>query len=108
MWKLTHGKTAEYLYGSFDIQGELTYCSDKYHVYSSNDMIHWTDHGVAFSLSDSGWANDCKALYAPDCAYRDGWYYLYYCVPDGRNGVAKSRYPQGPFEDVGHWKEYGE
>lgn len=90
-----------YLYGSFDIQGSRDFCSDVYHVYSSDDLIHWTDHGQAFSLSDTDWAKDCRALYAPDCAYRDGWYYLYYCVPDGRCGVAKSQSPTGPFVDVG-------
>lgn len=90
-----------YLYGSFDIQGKRTYCSDRYHVYSTDDLVHWTDHGVAFSLADSNWAKDCGVLYAPDCAYRDGWYYLYYCVPDGRCGVAKSQNPAGPFQDVG-------
>ena len=90
-----------YLYGSFDIQGKSSFCSDVHHVYSSDDMIHWVDHGVVFSLADSTWAKDCGALYAPDCAYRDGWYYLYYCVPDGRNGVAKSQSPTGPFVDVG-------
>ena len=90
-----------YLYGSFDHQGIQTYCSDVHHVYSSEDLVHWTDHGVVFSLADSTWAKDCGALYAPDCAYRDGWYYLYYCVPDGRCGVAKSQSPTGPFTDVG-------
>jgi len=90
-----------YLYGSFDIQGREQYCSDVYHVYSSDDMVNWTDHGQSFSLADTAWARDCAALYAPDCAYKDGWYYLYYCVPDGRCGVAKSQSPTGPFEDVG-------
>lgn len=90
-----------YLYGSFDLQGRKIFCSDVYHVFSSDDMVHWTDHGQAFSLADTAWAKDCGALYAPDCAYRDGWYYLYYCVPDGRCGVAKSQSPTGPFEDVG-------
>ena len=90
-----------YLYGSFDIQGKRSFCSDVHHVYSSDDMVNWVDHGVVFSLADSTWAKDCGALYAPDCAYRDGWYYLYYCVPDGRNGVAKSQSPTGPFVDVG-------
>ena len=90
-----------YLYGSFDIQGQKSFCSDVHHVYSSDDMVHWIDHGVIFSLADSNWAQDCGVLYAPDCAYRDGWYYLYYCVPDGRCGVAKSQSPTGPFVDVG-------
>lgn len=90
-----------YLYGSFDIPGRNSYCSDRYHVYSSDDLVHWTDHGVSFSLSMTDWAKDCKALYAPDCAYRNGTYYLYYCVPDGRCGVAVSESPTGPFRDLG-------
>ena len=90
-----------YLYGSFDLQGVRDYCSGVHHVYSSEDLVHWTDHGVVFSVTDSTWAKDCGTLYAPDCAYRDGWYYLYYCVPDGRCGVAKSQSPTGPFADVG-------
>jgi len=93
-----------YLYGSMDHQGEKYFCSDVHHVYSSDDLAHWTDHGVVFSLADSNWAKDCGVLYAPDCAYRNGWYYLYYCVPDGRCGVAKSPSPTGPFEDVGQIK----
>ncbi|MBE6726008.1 MAG: xylosidase [Ruminococcaceae bacterium] len=92
-----------YLYGSFDLPGKRTYCSDVYHVYSSDNLRDWTDHGVSFSLADTkdGWAKDLGALYAPDCAYRNGRYYLYYCVPDGRCGVAVSEYPAGPFEDLG-------
>ena len=90
-----------YLYGSMDHQGDTRFCSPVHHVFSSDDLIHWTDHGVAFSISDSTWAQDCGVLYAPDCAYRNGWYYLYYCVPDGRCGVAKSQSPTGPFTDVG-------
>lgn len=93
-----------YLYGSMDIAGEQRFCSPVHHVYSSDDMIHWVDHGVVFSVSDSNWAKDCGVLYAPDCAYRNGKYYLYYCVPDGRCGVAVSDSPTGPFTDVGEIK----
>ena len=90
-----------YLYGSFDFQGGDDYCSDLYHVYSSDNLKDWVDHGVSFSLNHTSWAQNCKALYAPDCAYRNGTYYLYYCVPDGRCGVATSDKPYGPFKDVG-------
>lgn len=92
-----------YIYGSFDLPGERRYCSGVYHVYSSDDLVNWTDHGESFSLSATkdGWAADQGALYAPDCAYRNGKYYLYYCVPDGRCGVAVSDSPAGPFADCG-------
>ena len=33
--------------------------------------------------------------------YWNGKYYLYYCVPDGRCGVAESESPTGPFRDIG-------
>lgn len=92
-----------YLYGSYDIAGNGDYCSDVYHVFSSDDLIHWTDHGESFSLDRVKWyaADGHRALYAPDCVLRGGTYYLYYCVPDGRCGVASSKSPTGPFEDIG-------
>ena len=36
-------------------------------------------------------------LFAPDCLYRDGKYYLYFCMPDDSEGVAVSDKPEGPF-----------
>ena len=66
-----------YLYGSLDEEGKMDYCSDKYHVFSSDDMVNWVDHGVCFSLSQVTWAENVRAIYAPDCAYRNGTYYLY-------------------------------
>ncbi len=93
-----------YIYGSYDIEGADTYCSNRYHVYSTDDLVHWVDHGVSFTVSDISWIGEdeqVSALYAPDCAYRNGVYYLYYCIPDGRCGVAKSEHPFGPFTDVG-------
>jgi len=36
-------------------------------------------------------------LFAPDCAERDGKYYLYFCMPDDSEGVAVSDRPEGPF-----------
>lgn len=89
-----------YVYGSWDDVGVMEYCSDKYHVFSSIDMVTWQDHGVAFTTDQIKWTVT-KHLYAPDCAYKDGVYYLYYCMPGGRCGVAKSTNPAGPFEDVG-------
>lgn len=36
-------------------------------------------------------------LFAPDCAFKDGRYYLYFCMPDDSEGVAVSDCPEGPF-----------
>lgn len=38
-------------------------------------------------------------LFAPDAAYKNGKYYLYFCMNDDSEGVAVSERPQGPFEN---------
>ncbi len=38
-------------------------------------------------------------LFAPDAVYKDGKYYLYFCMSDDSEGVAVSNRPQGPFEN---------
>lgn len=88
-----------YLYGSYDISGSRDYCSDVLHVFSTGDMIHWVDHGVAFRSSDVPWAKEGSLLYAPDCIHRDGKYYLYFCMNNAVEGVAVSDNPWGPFTD---------
>lgn len=58
------------------------------------------DHGVALDIKDIPWAG--RQLWAPDAAYKDGTYYLYFPVKDKtdvfRIGVATSKKPQGPFK----------
>ncbi len=57
------------------------------------------DHGVALDLADVPWAS--RQLWAPDAAYRNGRYYLYFPARDKagifRIGVAESARPEGPF-----------
>ncbi len=85
-----------YLYGSYDISGDTTYCSHDYHIFSSSDLTTWTDHGVSFRSRD-GHSDPAAQLYAPDCVYKDGTYYLCYCCSDWREGIATSDSPYGPF-----------
>lgn len=88
-----------YLYGSYDVSGCMEYCSDVLHVFSTDDMIHWTDHGVAFRSSDVPWAKEGSMLYAPDCIHKGGKYYLYFCMNNAIEGVAAADHPWGPFTD---------
>jgi arabinoxylan arabinofuranohydrolase len=37
-------------------------------------------------------------LFAPDAIYRDGKYYLYFCMADSSEGVAIADKPEGPFD----------
>lgn len=39
-------------------------------------------------------------LFAPDAIHKDGKYYLYFCLPDGSEGVAVSGRPEGPFGEA--------
>ncbi|SFA44587.1 Glycosyl hydrolases family 43 [Pedobacter suwonensis] len=59
-----------------------------------------TIHDTALSVSDIPWAG--RQLWAPDAAYKNGTYYLYFPVKDKndvfRIGVATSKNPAGPFK----------
>lgn len=87
-----------YLYGSTDIPGNTEYGSNEYHVFSSDDLVQWANHGLCFS-SDDLHSDPSKRLFAPDCIYYNGLYHLFYCTEDNREGVATSAQPHGPFRD---------
>lgn len=86
-----------YVYPTHDLAGNKGWDSTDWHVFSTKDMKHWTDHGVIFSLKDITWAK--KYAWAPDCIERNGKYYFYFPADD-QIGVAVSNSPIGPFKDA--------
>ena len=97
-----------YVYPSHDIippQGQRTdwFCMADYHVFSSENLTQWTDHGVILSQQDVPWGNpEGYSMWAPDCVEKDGRYYFYYpnATRQGRGfaiGVATATSPTGPF-----------
>jgi len=64
-------------------------------------MIHWDLSKNVFSsagMNDEVPYNDAL-LFAPDCQYKDGKYYMYYCqLADQAEGVAIGNSPTGPFK----------
>ncbi len=79
---------------------------DGYHVFSSTDMINWTDHGEILHSADVSWAWEKGGfLWAPGSARKNGKYYLYYPLKNKegqwRIGVAIGDSPKGPFKDTG-------
>jgi hypothetical protein len=71
-------------------------------LYSSADMINWTDHGVILKASDFPHANPYGA-WAAQMVEKDGLYYYYVTLDDTRNGkhmidVAVSNNPTGPYK----------
>lgn len=91
-----------YIYGSVDTTTRF-YCTQDYHVLSTNDMKKWRLDKNSFStkrIIDQARFGSVL-LYAPDCIYKDGKYYLYYCISGGGEdeGVAVGNSPIGPFVD---------
>ena len=55
-----------YLYTSHDEECQEDFWMKDWHVFSSEDLIHWTDHGACLSVKDLAWADNYA--WAPDCA----------------------------------------
>ncbi len=104
-----------YLFPSHDIvqpsplpQGmrENWFCMEDYHVYSSENLTEWTDHGVILTQKDVPWGKpDGYSMWAPDCVERGGKYYFYFpdVVKEGMGfgiGVAVADKPEGPYTVV--------
>ena len=91
-----------YVYGSRDEPGNA-WCSRSYNILSSSDLVNWQMEQTSFATSGMGKQTDYTedVLYAPDCIYHNGKYYLYYCLASGGEdeGVAVSSSPYGPFRN---------
>jgi len=99
-----------YVYPSHDIKEPPGYkgrpkwfVMEDYHVFSSENLTDWKDHGVIVTRSDVEWADQSAyAMWAPDAVFKDGKYYFYFpaLAKSGgfRIGVAVSDKPYGPFK----------
>lgn len=76
-----------YMFPSHDIISPVEperkwFCMEDYHMFSSTDLVEWTDHGVILSQEDVPWGNPKGySMWAPDCIEHEGKYYFYF--PDG-------------------------
>ena len=97
-----------YLYPSHDIvppagQRQDWFCMEDYHVFSSENLTDWTDHGVIVTQNKVPWVRpDSYSMWAPDCVERNGKYYFYFpsAPKNGMGfgiGVAVADRPEGPF-----------
>ena len=97
-----------YLFPSHDIISPVEperrwFCMEDYHVFSSEDLVNWTDHGVILDQKNVPWGNpEGYSMWAPDCVEKDGKYYFYFpnASKVGRGfavGVAIADRPEGPY-----------
>ncbi len=96
-----------YIYPSHDLDHDGPdndngdqYRMEDYHILSMDGVdAPCIDHGEALHMKDIPWVS--KQMWAPDVAFKDGIYYLYFPARDKdgifRLGVATSNNPTGPF-----------
>lgn len=98
-----------YIYPSHDLDHENPppddneggqYDMTDYHVFSMDNLHSLpVDHGEVLNVKNVPWAS--QQMWAPDAAFKDGTYYLYFPARDKehifRIGVATSKSPAGPF-----------
>ena len=100
-----------YVYPSHDIlppegQRQDWFCMEDYHVFSSENLTEWTDHGMIVTQNKVPWVRpNSYSMWAPDCVYRNGKYYFYFPSSPATGGgfavgVAIADNPEGPFVPV--------
>lgn len=101
-----------YLYTSHDEECQADFWMKDWHVFSSDNLTDWRDHGAVLSVNDLTWADNYA--WAPDAAYRNGKYYLVFPAGTGHKdrvnpekstkwmgiGIGVSESPTGPFKDA--------
>jgi len=108
-----------YVYPSHDIAEPPGYTGrpnwfvmEDYHVFSSDNLTDWKDHGVIVTRNDVPWADkSAYAMWAPDAVFKDGKYYFYFPAvpqvkeggPGFRIGVAIADKPYGPFKPLANY-----
>ncbi|WP_111308206.1 glycoside hydrolase family 43 protein [Confluentibacter sediminis] len=90
-----------YLYTSHDEDESTWFTMNDWRLYTTEDMVNWTDHGAVLSYKEFSWGK--MNAWAPQCIERKGKFYMYVPITDreGKNGigVAVADSPYGPFID---------
>ena len=92
-----------YVYTGHDEDGADFFWMQEWRVYSTQDMVNWTDHGSPLALESFSWADD--RAWASQTIERNGKFYWYICAHSKLSGgmaigVAVGDSPIGPFKDA--------
>ena len=68
-------------------------------LYTTTDMVNWTEHGAVASLRDFEWRSRDNGAWAIQTVTRNGKYYLYAPLHGHGIGVLVADSPYGPFKD---------
>ncbi len=69
-------------------------------LWSTTDMVNWTEHGAVASLKDFPWRSRENGAWAIQTVERNGKYYLYAPLHGHGIGVLVADSPYGPFKDA--------
>lgn len=88
-----------FLYTTHDEDDAEGFKMQDWLLYTSTDMINWTDHGVVASLKSFDWVKRDNGAWAEQVVERNGKFYMYCPIHGNGIGVLVSDSPYGPFKD---------
>lgn len=88
-----------FLYTTHDEDDAEGFKMQDWLLYTSTDMVNWTDHGVVASLKSFDWVKRDNGAWAEQVVERNGKFYIYCPIHGNGIGVLVSDSPYGPFKD---------
>lgn len=87
-----------FLYTTHDEDDAEGFKMQDWLLYTSTDMVNWTDHGVVASLKSFDWVKRDNGAWAEQVVERNGKFYMYCPIHGNGIGVLVSDSPYGPFK----------
>lgn len=92
-----------YVFTGHDEEKADFFWMNDWRLFSTTDMVNWTDHGNPLRQFDMAWADD--RAWAPQCIERNGKFYFYVPVHSKISrgmaiGVAVADKVEGPYRDA--------
>lgn len=88
-----------FLYTTHDEDDAEGFKMQDWLLYTSTDMVNWTDYGVVASLKSFDWVKRDNGAWAEQVVERNGKFYMYCPIHGNGIGVLVSDSPYGPFKD---------
>lgn len=88
-----------FLYTTHDEDDAEGFKMQDWLLYTSTDMVNWTDHGVVASLKSFDWVKRDNGAWAEQVVERNGKFYMYCPIHGNGIGVLVSDSPYRAFKD---------